>query len=149
MTNLIVIPACRQVFMQPHTSPGFNAWGVFIDGKWVQIGGTSVDLSTNDALAQLVSQGACAPTSDPVDLAPEPEDHESITNAATPADQATAIGDWPISTQDIIGGVVLLMVVVGVWLYLRPRKNRVTKFTGSSSGAVNRLSNLAQEDSDA
>ncbi|MEO1148008.1 MAG: hypothetical protein AAFY26_20695 [Cyanobacteria bacterium J06638_22] len=148
MTNLTIIPACGQIFMQPHASPGFDAWGVFVADKWVQIGGTSVDLSTNDALAQLVAQGACAPNSDPVDLTPEPEGHENITNAATPA-ETTGISDWPISAQDIISGVVLVLVAVGGWLYLRPRKNRVTKFTGSSSGAVDRLSKITQEDNDA
>lgn len=149
MDELSVIPACGQILMQPHTSPGFNAWGVFVDGEWIQIGGTAVDLLTNDALSQLVSQGVCAPNSEPVDLEPtEPESHENITNAATPA-ETTAIGEGPISTQDIIGGVVLALAVAGAWIALRPRKNRVTKFTGSSSGAVDRLSSLTEQDNDA
>ena len=146
MTELSIIPACGQMFMQPHASPGFNAWGVFVAGEWVQIGGTPVDLSTNDALAQLVAQGACAPNSAPVDLAPEPEDHENITAAVpdqTPIEQGQAL------PQNILVGGVLLLVVAGAWFLLRPRKNRATKFTGASAGAVNRLSNLTREDNDA
>lgn len=150
MTQLTVIPSCGQTFMQPHASPGFNAWGVFVAGEWVQIGGTPVDLSTNDALTQLVSQGACAPNSAPVDLAaaepPSQDDHENITAAVpdqTPIEQGQAL------TQNILVGGVLLLVVAGAWFLLRPRKNRVAKFTGSSAGAVSRLSKITQEDNDA
>ena len=149
MDELSAIPACGQILMLPHASPGFNAWGVFIDGEWVQIGGTAVDLSTNDSLAQLASQGVCAPNSEPVDLKPaEPESHENITNAASPVTTSSGTSQGLLSTQNILGVGVILLVLVGAWFSLRPRKHRVTKFTGSSSGAVDRLSNLTREDND-
>jgi hypothetical protein len=122
--------------MQPYANGDFNSWGLFVGDKWVQVAGTSVDLTTREAVAKLQADNFCQPNIAPIQYASEiPETPETSEMSETPQDAETPaeIPSQPLSsgtshvseqTQKYLnfGLGVLVLFLIGwlVWLQIKP-----------------------------
>lgn len=123
--------ACGQLLMQPHYSPGFNSWGVFHLDQWHQVGGTSVELTTNEALAELVATNSCMPNSDPVEIPISPEKPANtnlVSSTPTTAIVAESPGhNLPAFVTPGNGVAVVTLGLMGAYGWSQWRRRRKPK----------------------
>lgn len=107
-------PSCGQLLMKPYASGEWNSWGLVLNGAWHQAGGTPVQLSTPEAIAQLVTDGVCIPNRAPVPLADATQgDPSSALTISTEQDSSTeqlAAEMFPFEVRHVVVALALIAI---------------------------------------